>query len=208
MGGLEIDPHSRVIDDAGKPIPGLFASGEVAGGVHGANRLGGSSLLYVFHHPTRCYSLYRIFVNLASNRGCVVFGRVAGDSAASYLLKSITTEKASARLNQVGGHLGMATTIRIDPATKKVNLEFSWDEPAGGSSSASANSSTSSVGAEKKSVQEGEKKVEAKKELKEYTLAEVAKHNTKEDCWVRSDFTISSLFCFAQILTFSPRRSS
>jgi succinate dehydrogenase/fumarate reductase flavoprotein subunit len=47
MGGLEIDSESRVIDTSGKPIPGLFAAGEVAGGVHGANRLGGSSLLYV-----------------------------------------------------------------------------------------------------------------------------------------------------------------
>ena len=47
MGGLEIDPESRVLDASGKPIPGLFASGEVAGGVHGANRLGGSSLLLV-----------------------------------------------------------------------------------------------------------------------------------------------------------------
>lgn len=47
MGGLEIDDQSQVIDTAGKPIPGLFASGEIAGGVHGANRLGGSSLLYV-----------------------------------------------------------------------------------------------------------------------------------------------------------------
>ena len=45
MGGLEIDPESRVLQDGGKPIPGLFAAGEVAGGVHGANRLGGSSLL-------------------------------------------------------------------------------------------------------------------------------------------------------------------
>lgn len=47
MGGLEIDPETRVIDVDGKPIQGLFAAGEVAGGVHGANRLGGSSLLYV-----------------------------------------------------------------------------------------------------------------------------------------------------------------
>jgi len=49
MGGLEIDHESRVIDSNGKPIAGLFASGEVAGGVHGANRLGGSSLLCVVH---------------------------------------------------------------------------------------------------------------------------------------------------------------
>lgn len=47
MGGLEIDENSKVLDTAGKAIPGLFASGEIAGGVHGANRLGGSSLLFV-----------------------------------------------------------------------------------------------------------------------------------------------------------------
>ena len=54
MGGLEIDPESRVLDAQGKPIPGLFASGEVAGGVHGANRLGGSSLLYVLFPSCVC----------------------------------------------------------------------------------------------------------------------------------------------------------
>ena len=85
MGGLEIDPESRVLDKSGKPIPGLFAAGEVAGGVHGANRLGGSSLL-----------------------GCVVFGRVSGDSAASYLLQRIgpLAEKAAGRLGAVASHLG------------------------------------------------------------------------------------------------------
>lgn len=45
MGGLEIDDASHVLTAGGKKIPGLFAAGEVAGGVHGANRLGGSSLL-------------------------------------------------------------------------------------------------------------------------------------------------------------------
>jgi len=47
MGGLEIDDQARVLGADGKIIPGLFAAGEVAGGVHGANRLGGSSLLCV-----------------------------------------------------------------------------------------------------------------------------------------------------------------
>jgi flavocytochrome c len=84
MGGLEIDPESRVIGSDGKPISGLYASGEVAGGVHGANRLGGSSLL-----------------------GCVVFGRVSGDSAAAYLLQqtSAISDKAASRLGAVAGHL-------------------------------------------------------------------------------------------------------
>merc|ERR1719293_334896 len=55
MGGLEIDVNSACLGANGKAIPGLYAAGEVAGGVHGNNRLGGNSLL-----------------------DCVVFGRVAG----------------------------------------------------------------------------------------------------------------------------------
>ncbi|ODV97719.1 hypothetical protein PACTADRAFT_224 [Pachysolen tannophilus NRRL Y-2460] len=45
MGGVEIDEHSRVYDNNNEIIDGLYAVGEVSGGVHGANRLGGSSLL-------------------------------------------------------------------------------------------------------------------------------------------------------------------
>ena len=58
MGGLEIDADSRVVKKVGNnmvAIDGLYAAGEIAGGVHGNNRLGGNSLL-----------------------DCVVFGRVAG----------------------------------------------------------------------------------------------------------------------------------
>ncbi|SCV70307.1 BQ2448_1701 [Microbotryum intermedium] len=164
MGGVEIDPASRVLDTAGKPIPGLFASGEIAGGVHGANRLGGSSLL-----------------------GCVVFGRVAGASAASYLLKSISTSgKANSRLNQVGGHLGMATTVRIDHSSKKVHLEFSWDDQgASASSPSSAGAQTGGPAGEAKAATPAPAAAkEEKPAQKEYTLEEVAKHNTKDDCWV------------------------
>jgi len=63
MGGLEIDVNSSVIGANGKAIPGLYCAGEVAGGVHGNNRLGGNSLL-----------------------DCVVFGRVAGKHCAQYML--------------------------------------------------------------------------------------------------------------------------
>merc|ERR1712039_127973 len=63
MGGLEIDVDSAVVAQNGKAIPGLYAAGEVAGGVHGNNRLGGNSLL-----------------------DCVVFGRVAGRHCAKYML--------------------------------------------------------------------------------------------------------------------------
>merc|ERR1719221_663594 len=63
MGGLEIDADGAVLGANGKAIPGLYAAGEVAGGVHGNNRLGGNSLL-----------------------DCVVFGRVAGKAATKYIL--------------------------------------------------------------------------------------------------------------------------
>merc|ERR1719335_1926721 len=63
MGGLEIDANSLVVAQNGKPIKGLYAAGEIAGGVHGNNRLGGNSLL-----------------------DCVVFGRVAGKHCAEYMM--------------------------------------------------------------------------------------------------------------------------
>merc|ERR1712139_194748 len=63
MGGLEVDTDSAVLGPNNKAIPGLYAAGEVAGGIHGNNRLGGNSLL-----------------------DCVVFGRVTGKAAAKYIL--------------------------------------------------------------------------------------------------------------------------
>jgi succinate dehydrogenase/fumarate reductase flavoprotein subunit len=78
MDGLEINSKSCIVDKTGKPNPGLFATVEVAGGVHGTNCLGGSSLL-----------------------SCVSFGCVSGDSTAAYPL--LTTLAAG---QQAGGHLG------------------------------------------------------------------------------------------------------
>ena len=43
-GGLVVDEQRRVLDANGQPIPGLFAAGEVTGGIHGGNRLGGNAL--------------------------------------------------------------------------------------------------------------------------------------------------------------------
>ena len=52
MGGLKINGSTQVLDANGKPIPGLYAAGEVTGGIHGANRLGRNALtdLLVFGH--------------------------------------------------------------------------------------------------------------------------------------------------------------
>ncbi len=55
MGGLRINKDAQVVDIWGKPIPKLFAAGEVTGGIHGINRLGGNAI-----------------------PDCVVFGRIAG----------------------------------------------------------------------------------------------------------------------------------
>ncbi|MDR3763179.1 MAG: flavocytochrome c [Acidobacteriota bacterium] len=59
-GGLHITPRTEVLDVDGKIIPGLYAAGEVTGGVHGDNRAGGNSLAAIS-----------------------VFGRIAGKNAAA-----------------------------------------------------------------------------------------------------------------------------
>lgn len=80
MGGLHIDPKANVLyASSKKPIPGLYAAGEVAGGVHGRNRLGGSALLE-----------------------CVVFGRKAGASCSEYVK---TLQSAAAPAAAVAGGL-------------------------------------------------------------------------------------------------------
>ena len=48
MGGLKIDTKAHVINEAGQVIKGLYAAGEVAGGIHAGNRLGGNSLTDIF----------------------------------------------------------------------------------------------------------------------------------------------------------------
>lgn len=45
MGGVTIDAEGRVLDEEGNAIPGLVAAGEVTGGIHGGNRLGGNAVV-------------------------------------------------------------------------------------------------------------------------------------------------------------------
>ena len=48
MGGLKINDNTQVIDTKGNAIKGLYAAGEVAGGIHAGNRLGGNALADIF----------------------------------------------------------------------------------------------------------------------------------------------------------------
>ena len=48
MGGLKIDAERHVLDAKGKPVEGLYAAGEVTGGIHGGNRLGGNAIVEIF----------------------------------------------------------------------------------------------------------------------------------------------------------------
>lgn len=61
MGGVQINTDTQVINTQGKPIPGLYAAGEVCGGIHAGNRLGGNAVA-----------------------DAVVYGRIAGANASSY----------------------------------------------------------------------------------------------------------------------------
>ena len=48
MGGVEVDTERHVLDTEGNIIPGLYAAGEVTGGIHGGNRLGGNAIVEIF----------------------------------------------------------------------------------------------------------------------------------------------------------------
>lgn len=71
MGGIHINARAEVLDGNGNVIPGLYAAGEVAGGLHGNNRVGGNSIAEI-----------------------VIFGRQAGQQAALH------RQRTQAALNQ------------------------------------------------------------------------------------------------------------
>ena len=84
MGGLTIDKNGSVLDEDENVIPGLHAAGEVSGGVHGDNRLGGNSLLE-----------------------CTVFGTVVGKKI------DIKPRASFQQMNQNNGQ-GLAKETTID----------------------------------------------------------------------------------------------
>lgn len=62
MGGIKINTNAQVLNNSGRVIEGLYAAGEVTGGVHGGNRIGGNAVTDI-----------------------TVFGRIAGQNAAKYV---------------------------------------------------------------------------------------------------------------------------
>ena len=166
MGGIEINEHAQVLNSEHKPFEGLYACGELAGGVHGSNRLGGSSLL-----------------------GCVVYGRVAGDSSSQHLFQKLITGGASAAQNRLG-----QISLHIDPSTPgKISVE--WGGAAGGAGGSApvasganaaaaaavpANPAAAAAQEEAKPTDLSQWKVPEK----EFTMEEVSQHNKKDDLWI------------------------
>jgi flavocytochrome c len=176
MGGVDVGADTAVISKSGKPIDGLFATGEVMGGVHGANRLGGSSLL-----------------------DCVVFGRVAGASAAAALFSRVLAHRGAAASPAAAAAAATGkTTVDIQPGDGRVRVDITWGaagDAAPHVSAAAAPPAAAKVVAAPAAAAAAAPKAApaapaapAAKAGKVYrtdiTAAEVAKHNTKDDCWV------------------------
>merc|ERR1712166_1708633 len=150
MGGLEVYVNSLVVDVKGKSMPGLYAAGEVAGGIHGNNRLGGNSLL-----------------------DCVVFGRVSGAHAAKWMLGA---DCKAVNLNELSGG-GLTGEVK---ASKNAGAAYEDNLNAGAKAGAPA------AGAAVAAVGGGGG----------YTLEEVAKHNSKQSCWVVLDGKVLDVTSF------------
>lgn len=157
MGGVKINDKTEVIFQSANdevPFQGLYAAGEVAGGVHGHNRLGGSSLL-----------------------ACVVYGRLAANQATSYMMKKLSSKaSATERLNQISLH--------IDPSSKRVIIDLGegnkpQDEPRDALLAA-----PSGDGPKKGSKKKEKVSKPFEIPSKTFTADEVAKHNKPDDCWV------------------------
>jgi len=170
MGGVEIDPSAAVTGPKGR-VPGLFATGEVCGGVHGENRLGGNSLL-----------------------DCVVLGRVSGDSAARYLLSSLTSDDggvatATRRISNFVGHIAPHVSVTVDGQRVSVDVHLGGGQQQG---TAPSNSSvpTSTTSAPKAAAPSAPAPAAPSAAAgkadrnKVWSKEEVAKHNTEKDCWV------------------------
>merc|ERR1712107_9432 len=107
MGGLAIDVDSQCLDANEKKIPGLYAAGEVAGCVHGNNRLGGNSLL-----------------------DCVVFGRVAGRHCVQCMHGKIV--ETSLKELSGGGLSGAVQSSKLSGGSYEDGMNNATAAPAAG----------------------------------------------------------------------------
>ena len=253
MGGLEIDQEGAVVGKDNKPIPGLYAAGEVSGGVHGNNRLGGNALLE-----------------------CVVFGRLTGKAAAEYAfgkesLKIVNFSDIAAPLAPVAKPAAVTAPVAVAApfaapgkpfltleevakhnkkndcwvvvngqvldvtkflpehpggelailtfAGRDASAEFNMIHPANVVEKYAPDSILGPLhtGAAVPAVSAAPAAVAvATKQAGEYTLEEVAKHNTKTDCWVIVNGQVLDVTSFLPdhpggalaILTFAGRDAS
>ncbi len=103
MGGIKISESAEVLTLDSKVVPGVFAAGEVTGGVHGKNRLGGNALLE-----------------------CVAIGRVAGRSASKFLLRAAISHVSA---NRCSNALSRVASLRNHLSQGK-QREYSKEEIA------------------------------------------------------------------------------
>lgn len=160
MGGVAANEHAEVIKRDGGVLPGLFVGGEALGGLHGENRLGGSSLL-----------------------DCVVYGRVAGKSASKFLLNKLITHKRPS----VGP--GATVHVQAGPGRNTVSLNILWEESRQSTTAAtgpkihekvaSLKNDSSSTVRSAVSTSPGNALT-----VRTYSSEEVAKHTSDTDCWV------------------------
>ncbi len=120
MGGIKIDEKAEVIDTDGNVIPGLFACGETTGGIHGGNRVGGNAVC-----------------------DFIVFGRIAGQSAADFAKggasgtaaaaeEPVDVATATAKAPGIGGDV--VVEVKADAATiYEVNILEQNETPGIGS---------------------------------------------------------------------------
>eukprot|EP00004_Rigifila_ramosa_P016136 TRINITY_DN37_c0_g1_i3.p1 TRINITY_DN37_c0_g1~~TRINITY_DN37_c0_g1_i3.p1 ORF type:complete len:663 (-),score=188.25 TRINITY_DN37_c0_g1_i3:31-1944(-) len=182
MGGVRTLPDAAVAS-ATAAIPGLFATGEICGGVHGKNRLGGNSLL-----------------------DCVVFGRVSGASVCRYLLSNVANTRASKIAKHVAPQLGdnaarfaitisqgdVETRVEVAPESRSLNVDVSWNEQSGAPapvvsvapSAAAPAAAAPAAPAPAPAAAAPAAAAPAAASKVALTVEEVAKHNKESDCWV------------------------